>query len=97
MRVIRPLVYRNRVIVKGIVRYANRRAGLVAVLTLERSFTVFENLTGKVSIGDLVSWTELHPKGVRTVSNLTHDTLMRVLFRHHRVRFAQLRALLDED
>ncbi len=81
---------------KGRIRYMNPRVGLVAVLTPERAFTVFELLTGRGNVGDLVGWTDVRPEGIKSISNLTHDTVMRVLFKHHGVRLGDLRGILNE-
>lgn len=70
---------------KGTIQYMNLRNGLVAVLTFEHRFTVFELLSGEAEVGDVVSWAEPCPEGIRTVHNQAKDCLLRVLFSRHDV------------
>jgi hypothetical protein len=81
---------------KGSIQSVNARNAFAAVLTREGTFTVFEVLTGSAEAGDLVSWTGMHPEGIRTVRNLTRDTLMRVLFRDHALQAGHLRKMMED-
>lgn len=80
---------------KGTIQYMNPRNGLVAVLTFEHRFTVFELLSGLAEVGDLVSWVQPYPEGIRTVHNQAKDCLLRALFMHHDVHVDKLGKLMD--
>ena len=80
---------------KGSVRYINQQRGMVAVLTSEGSYSVFELLGGgSVGIGDSVSWRYDTALGSEQLTNHTQGERYEVYFQNHRVHSSQLRQQL---
>lgn len=80
---------------KGVVRHINHHRGMVAVLTEEGSYSVFELLGGDaVEVGDIVSWKDDTALGSEQLTNHTQGECYEVYFQNHYVPASQLRQQL---
>lgn len=79
---------------KGTVKHINQTRGMVAVLTEEGSYSVFELLGDEVEVGDAVSWKGSTPLGGEDVMNHTRRKSIHVYFQNHYVPPAQLKQQL---
>ena len=75
---------------KAEVKYMNPKRGMVAVLTEDEDFSVFELLGDELEIGDIVEWKGEHPLGGEDIVNLSKKENIRVFFENHCVPKAQL-------
>lgn len=80
--------------IKGTIRYMNPSNGMVAVLTEDGAFSLFELLSGNAEVGDPVSWAGDYPLGGDTVRNLAQSVRLDVFFENHDVPVRQLRRLM---
>jgi hypothetical protein len=80
---------------KGAVKYINSNRGMVAVLTEDGDFSVFELLGGdRVEVGDAVSWKDATALGGEILTNHTQGERFEVYFQNHHVPPSQLRQQL---
>lgn len=80
---------------KGTVRYINHQRGMVAALTEEGSYSVFELLGGDaIEIGDSLSWQNDTSLGSETINNHTQSERYEVYFQNHHILESQLRRQL---
>lgn len=80
---------------KGTVHYINHQRGMVAVLTEEGSYSIFELMGGDtVEVGDQVSWQNDTALGSENLSNRTQGERYEVYFQNHYVPESQLREQL---
>ena len=79
---------------RGTIQYINPFTGLVAALTTDGAFSVFELVSGRAEAGDSVSWAGDCPFGADTVRNLTQTLLLDVVFKNHNVAVTQLGRLM---
>lgn len=76
---------------KGTVKHINATRGMVAVLTEEGEYSVFELLgTDIVELGDLVSWPHAMALGSEWITNYTQGKQHEVYFQNHSVHSSQL-------
>lgn len=80
---------------KGTVHEINYRRGMVAILTDNGDFSIFE-LTSEepLEIGDVVAWKEDTSLGHAKISNLTQNKQFEVYFQNHWVSKQQLKQQL---
>lgn len=79
---------------KGTVQQINQRRGMVAVLTENGDFSIFELFGDDVRIGDAVSWDGSTPLGSEQVANHTQGRQFDAYFQNHHVSQSQLRQQL---
>lgn len=80
---------------KGVIKHINSARGMVAVLTDDGSYSVFELLGGdSVEIGDVVSWNNDTGLGGEEITNHTQGERFEVFFQNHYVHPDQLRQQL---
>jgi len=79
---------------KATVRHINVLRGMVAALTEDGDFSIFELLGDEVAVGDTVSWTGSTPLGGETITNHTQGRQFGVYFQNHHVSQNQLRQQL---
>lgn len=80
---------------KGVIRHINLSRGMVAVLTEDGSYSVFELLGGEsVEIEDIVSWMNDTGLGGEQITNHTQNERFEVFFQNHCVPPYQLRQQL---
>lgn len=79
---------------KATVRHINPIRGMVAALTEDGDFSIFELLGDDVSVGDAVSWSGSTPLGGETITNHTQSRQFGVFFQNHHVTQSQLRQQL---
>lgn len=79
---------------KGTVYQINQRRSMVAVLTENDDFSIFELFGDDVQIGDAVSWNGSTPLGGGRVANHTQGRQFDVYFQNHYVSKGQLRQQL---
>lgn len=80
---------------KGTIHHINASRGMVAVMTKNEDYSVFELLSGNdVSVGDVVVWTGDTPLGREFLLNQTSGGRFEVYFQNHHVHKAQLRQQL---
>lgn len=71
---------------KGTISNINKRRGMVAVKTIEGSYSIFELLSNdEVEVGDQVEWAEDTVLGDATLKNQTQGTSFEVYFQNHHV------------
>lgn len=81
--------------VRGIIRYMNSNRGMVAVLTENENYSVFELLGGDpVEVGDVVSWKDDTALGGELLTNHTQGGHFEVYFQNHHVSRPQLKQQL---
>jgi hypothetical protein len=69
---------------KGIIHNINKQRAMVAVLTEQEDYSIFEMLGyDDFDIGDEVSWIEDNPSGGCEVKNISKNTTIEVLFQNH--------------
>jgi hypothetical protein len=79
----------------GIVKRINPGRGMVAVLTEEGSFSVFELLADDpIEVGDKVSWSSNTNLGGERITNRTQKRSFEVYFQNHYVNLSQLNSQL---
>lgn len=80
---------------KGVIKHINASRGMVAVLTEDGSYSVFELLGGdSVELGDVVSWKDDTALGGEQITNHTQNEQFEVYFQNHYVHPSQLRQQL---
>ena len=80
---------------KGVIKHINAPRGMVAVLTEDGSYSVFELLGGNsIEIGDVVSWKNDTGLGGEQITNHTQNERFEVYFQNHYVHQNQLRQQL---
>jgi hypothetical protein len=80
---------------KATVKHINANRGMVAALTEEGSYSIFELLgSDSVEIGDVVSWRGDTPLGGEPLRNLTQNSQFEVYFQNHHVHPDNLRQQL---
>lgn len=80
---------------KGIIKHINPNRGMVAVLTDEGQYSIFELLGGDtVDLGDVVSWRDDTALGGELLTNHTQGERFEVYFQNHYVLTSQLRQQL---
>ena len=80
---------------KGTIREINQIRGMVAVLTEEGNFSIFELLGGDiVEVGDEVQWKNDTGLGSEILTNLSRSESYEVYFQNHHVQKSQLRQQL---
>ena len=79
---------------KATVHQINPRRGMVAALTENGDFSIFELLGDDVAVGDTVSWTGSTPLGSERITNHTQSRQFSVYFQNHHVSQRQLRQQL---
>jgi hypothetical protein len=80
---------------KGTIKYINPSRGMVAVLTDEGQYSVFELLSGEtIEPGDVVSWAHATALGGEWITNHTQGERYEVYFQNHYVNPSQLRQQL---
>lgn len=80
---------------KGKIKYINPNRGMVAVLTEDGHYSIFELLGGDtVEEGDVVSWIDDTALGGEMLTNHTQGERFEVYFQNHYVLTSQLRQQL---
>ena len=80
---------------RGTIYEINQNRGMVAVLTENGDFSVFELLSGDiVEVGDEVQWKNDTGLGSEILTNLTRMESYEVYFQNHHVLKSQLRQQL---
>jgi hypothetical protein len=80
---------------KGTVKYINSIRGMVAVLTEESQYSIFELLAGDtIELDDIVSWSPATALGTEYITNHTQGERYEVYFQNHYVHSSQLRQQL---
>jgi hypothetical protein len=76
---------------RGTIKYINPSQGMVAVLTEEGQYSIFELLcSDPVELGDVVSWNLATALGGEHVTNHTQGERYEVYFQNHDVQLLQL-------
>lgn len=71
---------------KGTVKFINPNRGMVAILTENGDYSVFELLSGdSVEVGDSVSWSDDTALGSEMLSNHSQRSRYEVYFQNHHV------------
>ena len=80
---------------KGTIQEINQRRGMVAVLTENGDFSIFE-LTSEepLEIGDAIEWKDDTSLGHTEINNLTQNRQFEVYFQNHWVSRQQLKQQL---
>ncbi|KAF0813552.1 hypothetical protein IGB42_01903 [Andreprevotia sp. IGB-42] len=80
---------------QGTISHINPQSNLIAVLTDEREYSIFELVNGdEIETGDEVSWNGDAPMGSEIVTNHTQSALIEVYFCDHHLQASQLRSQL---
>lgn len=80
---------------KGTVKFINEQRGMVAVLTEDGDYSIFELVSGdSVEVGDQVRWEDDTALGHEVLSNLSQRSKFEVYSQNHHVSQAILRQQL---
>ena len=83
---------------RGTIKELDTRTGRVGIQTDQRDFTVIEVLSpGDFHLGDEVAWANDRRIGPDLYQNLTQETRVKVVARHHGVPDQQLRERMAGD